>query len=61
MQEGIGTEDQESVWKSRRRTAELQVCMSFKADIFQSETYTIGDAQSDNCCYIGGDAPNRSF
>ena len=39
MQEGTGTQG---------------AYESFKADIFQSENYTIGDVQSDNC-YIGGD------
>ena len=56
MQEGTGTEDQESKYGSLADAqAELQgVDESFKADIFQSENYTIGDVQSDNC-YIGGD------
>ena len=56
MQEGTGTEDQESKYGSLADAqAELQGAYeSFKADIFQSENYTIGDVQSDNC-YIGGD------
>ena len=56
MQEGTGTEDQESKYGSPADAqAELQGAYeSFKADIFQSENYTIGDVQSDNC-YIGGD------
>ena len=51
MQEGTGTEDQESKYGSLADAqAELQGAYeSFKADIFQSENYTIGDVQSDNC------------
>ena len=45
MQEGTGTEDQESKYGSLADAqAELQGAYeSFKADIFQSENYTIGD------------------
>ena len=41
------------VWQMHRPSCRVRY-ESFKADIFQSENYTIGDVQSDNC-YIGGD------
>ena len=55
-QEGTGSEDLKSKYSSLADAeSELQGAYnSLKADIFQSENYTIGDVQSDNC-YIGGD------